>query len=116
MKKFLCVFTGSPTAMTAWLALTEDERLGRQAQGIATWKKWAEEHASNIIESGGPLGKTKLVSQAGISDTRNDLTAFVIVEAKSQEAAARLFIRHPHFSIFPGEGIEVMEVLPTPAG
>lgn len=116
MKKYLCVFTGSPNAMTAWQVLPEDERLRRQTQGIAAWKKWAEDHASNIVEMGGPLSKTKLVSKGGISDIRNNLAAFVIVEAESQEAAAQMFIQHPHFTIFPGEGVEVMEVLPVPAG
>jgi len=26
----------------------------------------------------------------------------------------RLFIDHPHFSIFPGEGVEVVEIMPVP--
>jgi len=26
----------------------------------------------------------------------------------------RLFENHPHFSIFPGDAVEVMEVLPIP--
>jgi hypothetical protein len=29
-------------------------------------------------------------------------------------AAAKLFEGHPHFTIFPGDGVEVMEVLPIP--
>lgn len=116
MKKHLCVFIGEATATAAWQALAESERLRRQVQGLAQWKKWAEAHSSSIVESGGPLSRTKLVSADGISDVRNNLAAFVIVEAESQEAAARLFIQHPHFTIFPGAGIEVMEVLPDPSG
>ncbi|MBY0280468.1 hypothetical protein K2Z84_34470 [Candidatus Binatia bacterium] len=27
---------------------------------------------------------------------------------------ARMFERHPHFAIFPGEAVEIMEVLPIP--
>ena len=65
---------------------------------------------------GGPLSRTKLVASGGITDIRNNLAAFTIVLAESQEAAARLFLNHPHFTIFPGEGVEVMEVLPVPAG
>ena len=116
MKNYLCVFTGAPTPMATWQALPEDERLRRQTQGMAAWKKWVEDHASSIVEMGGPLSKTTLISKAGVSDIRNNLTAFVIVKAESQEAAAQLFIQHPHFMIFPGEGVEVMEVLPIPAG
>jgi hypothetical protein len=36
------------------------------------------------------------------------------VRADSHEAAARIFEGHPHFMIFPGDGIEVMECLPIP--
>jgi hypothetical protein len=25
-----------------------------------------------------------------------------------------MFVGHPHFTIFPGDGVEVMEVLPIP--
>jgi hypothetical protein len=35
-------------------------------------------------------------------------------ERHAQEEAARLFAGHPHFSIFPGEAVEVMPVLPIP--
>ena len=38
------------------------------------------------------------------------------VRADSHEAAAKLFENHPHFTIFPGESVEVMPVLPIPAG
>ncbi|HET8871174.1 MAG TPA: hypothetical protein VFM48_12040 [Aquabacterium sp.] len=116
MKKYLCVFTGAPHAMEAWMALPEAERQKRQAAGIAGWKKWATDHAASIIEMGGPLSKTKKVSKDGITDIRNNLSAFTLVRAESQEAAARLFLEHPHFMIFPGDGVEVMEVLPIPEG
>jgi hypothetical protein len=42
--------------------------------------------------------------------------AFTVVRAASQEAAAKMFEDHPHFSIFPGESVEVMPVLPIPGG
>jgi hypothetical protein len=29
-------------------------------------------------------------------------------------SAARLFEKHPHFMIFPGESVEIMPVLPIP--
>jgi hypothetical protein len=116
MKRYLAVFTGSPAAMVSWEALPESERQQRQAKGVAAWKKWASENAASIVEMGGPLSRTKLVSKGGISDIRNNLAAFTIVQAETQEAAARLFIDHPHFTLFPGEGVEVMEVLPIPAG
>jgi hypothetical protein len=116
MKRYLAMFTGSPNAMSRWESMPEPERLKRQAEGITAWKKWAIDNAAAIVEMGGPLSRTKLVSTGGITDIRNNLSAFTIVQAESQDAAARLFLNHPHFSIFPGEGVEVMEVLAIPAG
>jgi hypothetical protein len=116
MKRFLAVFTGSPAAMASWEKLPDTERQQRQAQGVAAWKKWADDNAKSIVEMGGPLSRTKLVSKEGISDIRNNLAAYTVVQAESQESAARLFLNHPHFRLFPGEGVEVMEVLPIPAG
>ena len=116
MKRFLAVFTGSPASMASWETLPDSERHQRQAQGVKAWKKWAEDNAASIVEMGGPLSRTKLVSKAGISDIRNNLAAYTVVQAESQESAARLFLSHPHFTLFPGEGVEVMEVLPIPAG
>jgi hypothetical protein len=62
----------------------------------------------------GPLGKTKKITQRGIEDTSNDMGAFTVIRAESKEAAAKLFENHPHFTIFPGEAVEVMPVLPIP--
>lgn len=42
------------------------------------------------------------------------MAAYTIVEAESQQAAARMLESHPHFRIFPGEAVEVMECLPMP--
>ena len=114
MKRFLAVYTASPTAMSKLEALSEAERAQRLAAGVAAWHKWAADNSTAIVEMGGPLSRTKLVSPAGITDIRNNLSAFAIVQAPTQEAAARLFINHPHFSIFPGEGVEVMECMPIP--
>jgi hypothetical protein len=115
---FLAVFLGSKTSprMTAWNALTESERHAKQQQGIAAWKAWAEKHQAAIVGMGGPLGKTKKITQHGIEDTANEMGAYMVVRADSHEAAARLFENHPHFTIFPGESVEVMPVLPIPGG
>jgi hypothetical protein len=37
-----------------------------------------------------------------------------VVQAESHDAAARMFTNHPHFTIFPGEAVEIMECLPIP--
>ena len=73
-----------------------------------------EDHASSIVENGSPLGKTKKIDKNGISDTRNAIGAFIVVKAESHEDAAKMFLNHPHFMIFPGECVEIMEELPIP--
>jgi hypothetical protein len=114
MKKYMAVFTGSPDAMAGWQALDATERQRREAEGMQAWKCWVEDNAQAIVDNGAPLGKTKRVTKDGIGDTRNNLAAYTVVQAESQEAAARLFEGHPHFTIFPGDGVEIMECLPMP--
>jgi hypothetical protein len=115
---FLAVFLGSKTSakMTAWLALPEAERRAKEQQGIAAWKAWVEKHKAALVELGGPLGKTKRIDSSGIAEISNEMGAFTVVRAASHEAAAKLFENHPHFTIFPGERIEIMPVLPIPGG
>ncbi|HST36782.1 MAG TPA: hypothetical protein VLK25_09165 [Allosphingosinicella sp.] len=114
-KTFLATFLGDGTGARRreWDALSDNERRAREAQGMAAWKGWAERNQDAIVELGGPLGKTKRVSGGGIEDVSNALAAFTVVRADSQEAAARLFEGHPHFTIFPGEAVEIMPILPV---
>ena len=116
MSHFMAVFTGSPGDMDAWKALDADTRAQRERDGIAAWHKWGQDHAASIVDMGGPLGKTRRVTKDGIADARNALTAYTVARAQSQEAAAKLFENHPHFTIFPGDGVEVMPILDIPPG
>lgn len=117
MKNFLAVFTGNPQASreSGWDALDVQTRQAREKQGIAAWHAWMQQHQKQIVVPGGPIGKTRRASRAGIADARNDICGYVVVSAESHEAAAQMFVNHPHFAIFPGEGVDVMECLPTPS-
>jgi hypothetical protein len=42
------------------------------------------------------------------------MTGYVVVRADSHEAAARMFEKHPSFAHFPGDSVEIMEILPIP--
>jgi hypothetical protein len=42
--------------------------------------------------------------------------AFLVVKANSHDEAAKMFLEHPHFAIFPGDGVEVLELLEKPRG
>jgi hypothetical protein len=117
MKKFLAVYIGTEAALerAQWNDLDEEKRQARQAAGFAAWVEWGRAHAASIVDQGTPLGKTKRASPDGIGDIKNVMVGYVIVEAKSHEAAAKLFDNHPHFTIFPGDSVEIMECLPMPA-
>jgi len=114
MKKFLAIYTGTQAGRAEWGKLDEGKRIEREKAGIDAWMKWAKDNARSIVEEGAPLGKTKRVTAQGIQDTSNAMAAFTIVQAESHEAAAKLFEKHPHFTIFPGDGVEIIECLPMP--
>lgn len=116
MKKFVAMFIGTATALekSQWNTLDEAKRRELQAAGIQAWQAWVATHQASILDHGAPLGKTKRVSRAGIEDFKNTLAAYTVVQAPSHDAAARLFENHPHFTIFPGDSVEVMECLPVP--
>ena len=111
MKKFMAVYTGSATPEQR-AAMHADQ--ARMQAGMEAWGQWMQDHRADFVDAGGPLGKTKRVDGSGITDTSNNLSAYVIVEAETHEDAARMFEHHPHFSIFPGDGVEIMECLPIP--
>jgi hypothetical protein len=111
MKKFMAVYTGSATPEQRAAAHADTATIQR---GGAAWGQWMQDHQASIVDQGGPLGKTKRVDPSGISDTSNAMSAYTIVEAESHEEAARMFEGHPHFAIFPGDGVEIMECMPIP--
>src|SRR5262249_46032194 len=116
MNTYLAVFLGAQDTprTAAWRAMPEAERKAKEQEGMAAWGGWMEKYRNAIVGEGGPLGKTKRVSASGVADVSNLMGAFVVVRADSHEAAARMFEKHPHFTVFPGEAIEVMPVLPIP--
>jgi hypothetical protein len=106
MAKFMAVYTGKPGSQ-----MPDEQTI---ADGMTAWTAWMERHAAQIVQPGGPLGKTKRVNKDGVADVSNNIAAYVIVEADDQSAAAAMFEDHPHFSVFPGDGVDVMPCLPIP--
>ena len=116
MKTFLAIYLGSESSPAGqkWEAMDDKTREKQEEAGISAWMKWATENQKQIINIGSPIGKTKLVNSKGVSNIVNQITAYTIVQAENHEAAAKLFVNHPHFTIFPGESVEIMECLPMP--
>lgn len=117
MKRFLAVYTGSKTGAQhkKWEALDADARKKREQEGMAAWMAWAEKNSKSIVDMGAPVGKTKQINATGISNITNSIAAFTVVQAESYDDAAKIFVNHPHFMIFPGDSVEVMECLPIPS-
>lgn len=116
MKKFLAIYLGAmhDDAFKKWMEMPEAEQKQKTQEGMAAWGAWMQNNASAVLDAGGPLGKTKKADKGGVSDTRNSMSGYVVIQAESHEAAAKLFEGHPHFTIFPGESVEIMEILPMP--
>lgn len=116
MKTFLAIYLGGPASpnQAEWNKLDEADRKARIASGMTAWGNWMTTHKAAVMVEGGPLGKTKRANASGVVDAKNNMTGYVVVRAETHEAAARLFERHPHFAIFPGEAVEIMECLPIP--
>jgi hypothetical protein len=108
LKQYLAIYMGDPNATGTPLDPDTVQK------GVAAWGDWMQRNVGHVDFAGGPLGRTKLVSKNGVEDYRNAMTAYVIVHADNHEQAAKLFESHPHFTIFPGKGVEVMECPPLP--
>lgn len=111
MKSFLALYMGSTSPDAQSPANLGEETI---AAGMKAWGDWMVRHADVIVVTGGPLGKTLKTSAGGVTSLRNAVTGYVVVRAETHEAAAALFLAHPHFTIFPGDSVEVMECLPIP--
>lgn len=116
MPKFMALYVGTPEAFakSGWDKLDDASRKQREIEGMTAWDAWQEKNKSVMADEGSPLGKTKRVDRSGVSDISNQIAGYIIVEAESHDAAARLFLNHPHFSIFPGDAVEIMPCNPMP--
>ena len=116
MKRFLGIYLGTAYSREAsgWDAMDEAKRRQLEEAGMKAWGDWMATNQACIVDSGGPLGRTKRISRDGITGVTNQMVGYVVLEAESHEAAAKKFEGHPHFTIFPGDGVEVMECLPIP--
>lgn len=109
MKKYFALFCVPAASMQEWMAnVPEATRKEQMDTMMKDWAAWQEKHKAAIIDTGGPLGKTKRVTSEGIADAKNDLNYYLVVQADSHEAAAELFKDNPHLAI-TSSYIEVMD-------
>jgi len=116
MQKFVALYIGTATAFekAKWNEMDARAREERETAGMKAWSDWGAKHAQSIVEQGSPLGRTKRVGPDGITDIQNTVAGYVVVQAESHEAAAKMFEGHPHFAVFPGDSVEIMPCTPIP--
>lgn len=112
MKTYLALFTCSENSKNhlAWKSLSPEEQKTRSHHGTIAFQKWRDQYQKKIIFQGGSLSKmTSVVDSKGIREIPSQMGAFFVVEANSLSEATKMFLNHPHFSLFPGDGIEILE-------
>ncbi len=108
MNTFLVQFIAPMGALDEWAKVSPEVKEVEEKKMRDAWNAWTEAHAGMIKETNA-AGKTKLVTATGVTDHRNGLMLYSIVEAESHEAAAKAFEGHPHFTI-PEATIEIMAI------
>ena len=114
MPRFVAVYTMKPEDVAAFRARPKSEQEAIDKAGLRAWGEWGKRNAAAIVATDVMVGKTKRVTKSGIADAQNQIAGFLIVEAADIAAAAALFQDHPHITVFPGEGIDVMPVVTGP--
>jgi hypothetical protein len=111
MKKFMAIYMASGADFEKMMQSSTAEQ---RAKGMQAWMKWMTDHKASIVEGGAPLGKTKRADAVGVSDTKNGMGGYSIVQAETHDAAAKLFGKdHPHLQM-PGAWVEILEIMPLP--
>ena len=114
MPRFVTVYTMKPEDVAAFRARPKSEQDAIDKAGLKAWKEWGKRNATAIVTTDVMVGKTRRVTKSGIADAQNQIAGFLIVEAADIAAAAGLFQDHPHITVFPGDGIDVMPVVTGP--
>ena len=109
MKKFMALYMARRSAIRQMMKATPEQ----MQSGMDQWMKWAKRNEKSILELGAPLGKTKRITSAGMSDTRNEITGYSIVQGRSVASVAKIFKGHPHL-MMDGTSIDLIECMSIP--
>lgn len=111
MPRFLAVYTMKHEDFASFRSLPKFEQDAIDALGVKRWAEWLETNSAYIVDHGGMVGKTTRITKNGIADAANAICGYLVIEAGSAEAAAALFQAHPHITIFPGDGVDIMPLV-----
>ena len=115
MPPFLAVYLMHGDAVVRFRAMPKAEQDAVDAAGVPLWAEWVARNAAAITDRGGMVGKTLRVTKTGTAPATNTICGYLVVEAETIEAAARLFEDHPHITVFPGDSIDIMPFVTDPA-
>jgi hypothetical protein len=107
MNKYLVLYLAPVHVLTAWMETPEAERKATEEKMQHEWQQWATSHQEFVRDTAG-AGKTIKITADGVSDSRNDIMLYSIIEADSYEAVTAMLDKHPHLQI-PEASIEVMQ-------
>lgn len=110
LQTFMVLFMAPSRVIGEWAKTDPEVRKSAEEKMRGEWMRWMDAHAKMITRTEA-AGKTKGITRAGITDIKNDIMLYAIVEAESHEAAANAFADHPHLTI-PQSSIQVMEIRP----
>jgi len=81
------------------------------AKHMKKWQVWLEALGDAVVNPGTPLGKSRIVSSAGVSEDggSNPMSGFSVVEADTMDAALEMARACPTLEI--GGTLEVAEML-----
>jgi hypothetical protein len=111
MPRFLAVYTMKPEDLASFRSRPKAEQEATDAIGLRQWSAWEERNAAFILDRGGMVGKTTRITKDGITEAVNPFCGYLVVEAETADDAARLFHDHPHITVFPGDGVDIMPFL-----
>lgn len=109
MKKYLAVFVAPIESYDKMKAESASKTPEQKKAEMDKWMAWMEKHKADFADMGGGVGAAKRVTKDGITDVRNEIGGYMIVQAESLEAAAKVFLDSPED--MEGARIEVMEIM-----
>ncbi len=111
MKKYLAVFVAPLEAYDAMRAEMKNKSEEQKKQEMQAWMDWMQTNKDKIADHGGGVGMAKRVTEGGnVTDTRNEIGGYMIIQAESSDEAAGIFKNSPHFGV-TGGAVEVMEIM-----
>lgn len=111
MKKYLAVFVAPIEAYDKMKADMKTKSPEARKEEMDAWMRWMQTHKANIADHGGGVGGAKRVTEDGvITDTRNEIGGYMIIQAENADEAASIFKDSPHFGLSDG-AVEIMEIM-----